>query len=134
MKKKLILAAVTFLSIVQIASAASTWTNAYTYELNSSDSWKTTTTQNVKMGATKTSDDSKYQVHTVSKTMWSSPSFRLVNSNNTVISNSVTTAGAGRTVTGNNNTGSIDYAYYGSVRPAWNQSGLDRIKLQMRNF
>lgn len=132
--KKNILSAVIFFSVVQIAYGASTWTDAYTYELKSSDGWKTKTTENVKMGATKTSDKSGYEVHTVSKTMWSSPKFRLVNSDNAVVSSEVTTAGAGRTATGKNNTGSIGYAYYGSVKPAWNQSGTDRIKLQMRNF
>lgn len=134
MKKKLFLSIIAFLSIVQIASAASTWTNAHTYELAGGGGWKTTTTQNTKMGANKTSNNSTYQVHTVSKTMWSSPRFRLVNSNNAVISGEVTTAGARKTVTGSNNTGTIGYAYYGSVRPAWNQTGTDRIKLQMKNF
>lgn len=84
------------------------------------------------MNNLKTTNNNTFDVYTVSKTMWSKPQLRLVNSNNAVVSNSVATANEGQYSTGTGNTGSIGYVYYGSVKPSWNQLGTDRIKLQMR--
>lgn len=134
MKKNGLFALLMFVCVFSVVSALSTWSDAYTYELKSSDGWKRTTTQNEWMGNQKDSDKEIYDVYTVTKTMWSSPEFRVVNSENAVVSNTVTTASKGRYVTGDGNTGSKGYAYYGSVKPAWNQTGTDRIKLQFRVY
>lgn len=134
MEKKSLFALLMLVCVFSVASALSTWSDAYTYELDSSDDWVRTTTQGEWMGNQKDSDKSVYDVYTVTKTMWSSPKFRVVNSNNAVVADTVTTAGKGRYVTGGGNTGTIGYAYYGSVKPAWNQSGTDRIKLQFRVY
>jgi len=134
MKKKILLGLFLFVCTITLTSALSTWSNAYTYELKSSDNWVRNTTQNEWMGNQKDTDSSDYDVYTVSKTMWTSPKFRVVNSDNKVASDVVTTASKGRYVTGGNNTGTIGYAYYGSVKPAWNQTGTDRIKLQFRVY
>lgn len=126
-----------FLSFIVIAStktvmATNTWSDAKTYSLKATDGWKRGTLEGEWMGNLKTTNSNKYDVYTVSKTMWSNPQFRLVNSNNVAVSSTVTTAGEGRYVTGSGNTGTIGYAYYGSVKPAWNQVGNGRIKLQMK--
>ena len=118
----------------QLAFAASTWTDARTWELTSGDDFKTVTTTGTKCGATKTTDQRTWDVYTVSKTMWTNPTARLVNSANQVRSDVVTTANVGRYVTGQQNTGTIGYAEYLSVKPAFNQVGYDTIKLQFRNY
>ena len=132
--KKLIFAFAIIFCTVAMAYALSDWTDALTYKLKAGDSWKTTTTSGYDMGQDKNSDANYFDVNTVSKTMSSKPSFRLVNSNNEVRSNSVTTANTGLYVRGSGNTGVIGYSYYGSIKPAWNQLGTDTIKLQMRIY
>lgn len=134
MKKKILFGLFAFVAVAQLAFATSTWSDAYTYELTGGGDWKRQTTVGEYMGNLKDSNTAKYDVYTVSKTMWSSPSFRVVNSNNAVVAGSVTTAPAGQYSTKNENTGTIGYAYYGSVKPAWNQLGTDRIKLQFRVY
>ena len=132
--KKILLGTVLLLSVMSLVNALSNWSTAYSYELKSSDGWKRNTTVGEWMGNLKDSDKNKYDVYTVSKTMWSSPKFRVVNSDNAVISDVVTTASTGRYATGKENVGIKGYAYYGSVKPAWNQTGTDRIKLQFRVY
>lgn len=114
------------------AFASAAWSDPKTFQLDSSDGWEVKATDGSKMSSYKSTNSTSYEVHTMAKTMWSNPSARLVNSNNDVRSHTVTTPDAGRTVTGSGNTGTKGYYYYGSVKPAWNQSGTDTIKLQVK--
>lgn len=135
MKKKLSFTALMLVCVFSAVCASSNWSDAHTYQLNSGDGWKTRAVNNEKMGNEKDdTNNSKYDVCTLSKTMWSSPKFRVVNSNNEPVSGEITTAKAKRCATGDDNTGIAGRVYYGSVKPAWNQSGSDRIKLQFRVY
>ena len=118
----------------QLAFAASTWTDARTWSLSSADGFKTVTTTGTKCGATKTTDQRTWDVYTVSKTMWTSPTARLVNSSNQVRSDEVVTVNAGRYASGRQNTGNIGYAQYLAVRGSAFQMGVDTIKLQFKNY
>lgn len=117
---------------VSLAFALNAWTDSYRYSLKSSDKWKTATENGYPMAQNKDSYSKYFDVFTVSKTMDSKPKFRLVNSNNDVITKEVTTAKVGQYTIGDSNTGQPGHAYIGSVKPAWNQLGTDSISLQMR--
>lgn len=134
LSKNILLGLILSVCVISIVSASSTWSNAYTYELNSSDDWIRNTTQNEWMGNQKTSDSNIYDVYTVSKTMWTNPKFRVVNYHDVAVAKTVTTASTGKYATGKENTGVVGYSYYGSVKPAWNQAGTDRIKLQFKVY
>lgn len=120
--------------IGQVVFAASTWSDAGTYQLSGGSGYTTITTTGNKLGQDKETDDAKWSLYTVSKTMYTSPTARLVNSSGSVRSDVVTTAASGRSVNGSVNTGTIGYAEYLSVKPAAMQTGVDTIKLQFKNY
>lgn len=138
MKKKMMLCGlivmVFLLAVSQFVFASLSWTDAKRYDVIPWTDWKTKAADGQKMGANKTTDKGKYEVHTIGKTMWSSPVLRLVNSNDKRVSDEIQAAPSGRTNTGKTNTAQIGYAYYLSIRPGWNQMGEGSIKLQMKNY
>lgn len=138
MKKKImtigIILGVMLLGAIQFAFASESWSDAKRYDISAGDDWRVASSDGTAMVSEKTTDSSKYDVYTVTKSMWSSPRFKLVNSNNVAVSGEVETSPAGQYSTGSNNAGVIGYAYYGSVKPGWNQTGSDYIKLQMRIY
>lgn len=139
MKKKVmfggVILSIMLFAAMQFVFASDSWTDARTYELdNKDDVYKTTTTAGTKLGQNKTSDSTSFQEYTVTRSMWSKPEFKLVNSSNATRSNSVNTADNGRYVTGGGNVGTIGYALYGAVKPDWSQTSPGTIKLQMKVF
>lgn len=117
--------------VVQIVVAQGTWGDAKTFSLNGY-SWHVSTTEGTWLASLKQTNNKNWDLHTVSKTMWTRPEARMVNSGRSVRSNSVVTATTGRTVTGSGNTGEIGYNYYVEVRPAALQVGTDTIRLQFK--
>ncbi len=131
-KSKYLFAILMVFCCVSCVFALNAWTDAYRYSLKAGDGWKTNTENGTLMGQDKDSLSKYFDVLTVAKTMDSKPKFRLVNSENSAITKEVTTAKVGQYTIGDSNTGQIGHAYYGSVKPAWNQLGTDSISLQMR--
>ncbi len=129
----LVLVMMTMLGM-QMIYAASTWTDCATWSLSAGGGYSTTTTTGAKLGATKTTNDSSWTVYTVSKTMNTRPKAKLVNSAGETRSDIVTTAAAGKSVSGSANTGTIGYAEYLAVKPATAQVGVHTIKLQFKNY
>lgn len=139
MKKKVmfggVILSIMLFAAMQFVFAGDSWTDSRTYELNNKDTtYKTTTTDGTKLGQNKTSDSTSFQEYTLTRSMWSKPEFKLVNSNNATRSNSINTADNGRYVTGGGNVGTIGYALYGAVKPDWSQTSPGTIKLQMKVF
>jgi hypothetical protein len=116
------------------AYASSSWSDARTFSLTNGDDWTQTTTTGTWVGNEKDSDSASYTEYTVAKTMWTSPSMRLVNSNGEVRSATIACADAGYQVNGGSNTGTIGYAMYASVKPSVFQTGTDTIKLQFKVY
>ena len=102
--------------------------------MKSDSGYTTATTTGNKLSQEKKTDAPKWKLYTVSKTMYTSPVARLVNSSGAVRSDVVTTASSGRSVNGSVNTGTIGYAEYLSVKPSSIQAGVDTIKLQFKNY
>ena len=122
-------------SIQIVAFAAETWSDAATYQLNSDTGWKRLTTTGIYLGNEKTTSSNKVTVYTVSKTMSSSPKFRIVNSKNQERSGHITTAAVGKSKTDTSNTGEKGYNYYASVKPAWNQATDNKsIRIQFKSY
>lgn len=141
MKKKtkklsvLMLTLTMLLSFQIFAFAATTWSDEGTFSLNSDTDWKRCTTTGIYLGNEKTTTSKNVSVYTVSKTMSSYPSFRIVNSNNEIRSSSITTAAPGRSKTNSSNTGEKGYNYYASVKSAWNQAtDKQSIRLQFKSY
>lgn len=138
MRKKIfvgIIFSILLFTAIQFVFASDSWTDARTYSLNNKDDVYTTiTTTGNKLGQNKTTDSTIFQEYTVTRSMWSRPEFKLVNSNDETRSNSVNTANNGQYVTGGGNVGTIGYALYGAVKPDWSQTSPGTIKLQMKVF
>ncbi len=132
MKKKLLFGLLLVICGVTLSSALSSWTDAYTYALDSMN-WKTTTTSGVLMGQDKSTNADYYDVNTVARTsLGGEVKFRLVNSENSPRSDEIVTTSVGMYKRGYGNTGVIGHALYGSVCPGYGSSGT--IKLQMRVY
>lgn len=121
------------LSSSLVVLANGTWANAQTFRLNNNSGWTGINTAGQRLGNTKQTHNSGWDVHTLAKTMSSSPSARLVNSAGSVRSSSNLTTGAiGRTVSGTQ-TGEVGFAYFVQVQQAWNQVTNDQtIRVQHR--
>ncbi len=133
MKKKVVFALLVVVCSITFASALNTWTDAYTYTLNDYSNWKTVTTSGTLMGQDKSTNAAYYDVFTVSKTsIGGEVKFRLVNSENSVRSDELTTTSVGMYKRGYGNTGVIGHALYGSVKPMYGSTGS--IKLQMKVY
>lgn len=128
MKKRIIIFLLTIMLLSNVAIAYN-WSDIGTYSLSAWQGYKRYTTEGEKLYALKSTDSEYFDVDTYTKTMWTSPLFRLVNSDNEIRSMSVSTANSGERATGNGNTGSEGYYYYASIKPTWNQLGTDTIKL-----
>lgn len=123
------------LSLQIVAFAGTSWSDARTFALDSGTSWKTETTLGDTLKNTKTTDSTEVAVYTVSKSMWSKPVFRMVNSDNQARSGEITTADAGRFTTSKTNTGEVGYGYYASMKAAWNQiSNSQSIRIQFKSY
>ena len=84
--------------------------------------------QKTPMYGTKDSNSTEWHLQVDGKTMWSSPTARLVNSNNEVRSETVTISDETGTFTGNLYAkATIGYWYYLSVKPSAFQAGSDTI-------
>ena len=137
MKKRKLFVLVGFIAVLMAAEcvyAATTWTDTETWSLDAGDGYSTTTTTGSKLGATKTTNSTEWDVYTASKTMVTFPKAKLVNSNGETRSDIVTTAAKGKYNSGDSNTGSVGYAEYLSVKPGVLQTGTETIKLQFRNY
>jgi hypothetical protein len=132
--KKLAITTFGIMLTSQVVFAANSWSDARTYQLSAGSGYTTVTTTGNKLGQNKETDASKWTLYTVSKTMYTSPVARLVNSSGDIRTDVVTTASSGRSVNGSVNTGTIGYAEYLSVKPAGLQAGVDTIKLQFKNY
>lgn len=122
--KKISVLAITIIMVLcfqMMTFALSTWSDAGTYDLDHDTDWKRLTTTGIYLNNQKDSESVNVSVYTVSKTMASSPLFRIVNSNNLARSAAFTTPAVGKSKTDDSNTGEKDYTYYASVKSAWNQ-------------
>lgn len=129
-----ILTVIIAMSVLVVASfAAETWSNPGTYQLTKGDDWKRNTTEGVYLVNTKTTDSSRFDVYTISLTMWNNPSFRLVNSENEARSRPVTIANAGRQKEGSNSTAVKGYNYYASLKPDFLQTKTDTARIQFKS-
>lgn len=64
------------------------------------------------------------------KTMWSVPNVRMVNSNNAVRSDTLRLTSTNKTFDQRGNDGAKGYRYYLQIKPAWNQIDSDTISLK----
>jgi hypothetical protein len=122
--KKISVLAITIIMVLcfqMMTFALSTWSDAGTYDLDHDTDWKRLTTTGIYLNNEKDSDSINVSVYTVSKTMASNPSFRIVNSDNVARCTAFTTASAGKSKTDDSNTGEEGYTYFASVKSAWNQ-------------
>ena len=108
------------LGVSQFVFASLSWTDAKRYDVIPGKNWKVKAADGQKMGVNKTTNEVKYEVHTIGKTMWSLPVVRLVNSRGEVISDEIQTGPNGRSRAGKTNVTQIGYASYLSIRPGWN--------------
>ena len=130
----LIVALAVIMSMSVVAFAATTYSNAGTFKMSCGGDWTRVTTLNEYLGNQKETDSTSVTVYTLSKTMSSAPSFRLVNSDNEARSGAFSTPAVGREKTNSSNTGEIGYAYYASLKPAWNQVTNDQsIRIQFKS-
>lgn len=136
--KRFVLVMSTILIVVGaqiVAYAGTSWSDGGTFEISRGDGWHNHCTTGEMLGNTKTTESSNVSVYTVSKTMTSSPSFRLINSDGYARSDSFSTPAVGKSVTNNSNTGTVGYTYYASIKPAWNQVSDDcTIKIQFKSY
>ena len=105
---------------VQCTVFADTSSNG-TFDLNSGESWDHTTASGTRLKDKKETDDITVEVYTISKTMMSCPTFRMVNNKKEARSASITTSETGKSTTSESNTGTNGYNYYAAVKAAWNQ-------------
>ncbi len=112
-----------------LTGAVFAWSNPGTYQLTRGQSPTTYTTESLELRDTKTTSSTTFRVDTYTKTMWSYPEYRLVNSNYSPRSDWVAVPAVGGRSTGTGNSGVIGYYYYGQIKPAWNQLGTDTIRL-----
>ncbi|MCR6112574.1 hypothetical protein HXA35_19755 [Bacillus sp. A301a_S52] len=118
-----LLTAVTFTAPLALPSTAeANWSSWSDTSLNSSDGWKRT-------GAFsgKTTSRLEWSAVASTKTMWSNPQKRMVNSNNALRGNAVTLSNTNQIYTNSTNNALPGYNYYAQIRPAWNQVGTDTI-------
>ncbi len=136
--KKISVLAITIIMVLcfqMMSFALSTWSDAGTFELSTDTGWTRTTTTGNYLNNEKDSNSANVTVYTVSKTMASSPSFRIVTYNNEARCTAFTTAAAGKSKTSDTNTGEIGYTYYASVKEAWNQVTDDQtIRIQFKTY
>lgn len=122
----------TLLTSGAIAFAQGSWANAQTFNVDAWSGWNGVNTLGQRLGNTKQTTSNRWDVHTISRTMSSSPNVRLVNSGGTIRGNSMSTASVGRTVEGSQ-TGEAGFAYFIQVHPALNQvTNNQSIRLQHR--
>ncbi len=129
-----LLSVLLLMMVVQTVFASTSWTDGGTWSLTAGDGYSTKTTTGSKLGATKTTESSSWEVYTVAKTMSTNPRAKLVNSSGETRSAVLITANTGHTAVGTNNTGSVGYAYYLAVKPAAAQTGTKTIKLQLKDY
>ena len=115
-----------------IVLSASSWSNAQTFTVNANTVWNGWNTQGTREGALQNSNYYRWDAHTISRSMASRPSVRLVNSEGALRGSSMSVADDGRTVNGTHS-GTSGYVYFIQVNPAWNQiTNNQSIRLQHR--
>lgn len=87
------------------------------------------TIDGTRISAIKRTTSSYYLVDTYWRTMSTAPAFMLRNSEFHMRSSEVNCAPAGGRAEGKNNTGSVNYRYYASLRAGWIQYGDDTINI-----
>lgn len=136
--KKMFVLVCSFMAVLGmqiIVFAATTWSDGGAYEISSGDGWHNHCTTGEMLENRKTTESGKVEVYTVSKTMSSVPSFRLITSEGNARSNAFSTPSVGRSKINNSNTGTVGYPYYASIKPAWNQNSDDQtIKIQFKSY
>lgn len=113
--------------VVPISATAATWSSETTFSLTSGNGWKDKNTSGNKVSDLKESTSSECRVKTVTLTMFNNPTFRIVNSDGEVRSNSFVMGNKGNTKIGNN-TGTKGHKYYANLKPALLQTYTDTIK------
>lgn len=115
-----------------VVASASSWANAQTFTVNANTVWNGVNTLGTRIGAQQTTSEARWDSHTISRSMASRPSVRLVNSGGAIRDSSMSVADDGRTVTGSH-TGTAGFAYFIQVNPAWNQvTNSQSVRLQHR--
>ncbi|GAA0492918.1 hypothetical protein IRB23M11_02160 [Alkalibacterium sp. m-11] len=100
--------------------------------MNANTNWNGVNTLGTRIGAQQTTSEGRWDSHTISRSMASRPSVRLVNSAGAIRGSSMGVADDGRTVTGSH-TGEAGFAYFIQVNPAWNQvTNNQSVRLQHR--
>lgn len=124
-KKKLIVFVLCFAIMASMGMllACAAYGSVTTVYVTSSNTWQSTN-----MYGNKTTGGSTWHLDVSNKTMWSSPTARLVNSNDAVRSNSLTISANNGVFTGSLlSSATVGYNYYLSVKPASSQIGNDSI-------
>lgn len=127
-KRRKIITIVFVVTLLVSQIAFATYSSYGTFSIKNDPTVYTTTGSKLK--STKTTTSSKFSVYASAKTMWTTPSLRLVNSQGAVRSSYRSIPNTGVTYTGTNNTGKPGYYYYAQVKPAVTQIGTDSIKLK----
>lgn len=77
--------------------------------------------------STRYTDNSQFGVYVKDKTMWSSPTAQVVNSEGNERSNTVTLSSTGEYLYGNGNICENNHKYNLKIKKAWNQVGTDTL-------
>lgn len=123
MKKTLI--ATALLTLVGATTAFATWGPTGTVWVSSTQGY----TKYSSIYSNKTTASTGWKCEVYQKTMWSKPEGKLVNSDSSTRSNSMSLPVG--LLYGSGNTGTAGYTYYIAIKPNWSQTGNDSIKLDI---
>lgn len=101
------------------------WSNLETVTVSSTQDW----TSYPVLATYKETLSDYWDLHVSEKTMWSNPSIKLVSYSGTTVSNSL--SGVVGSQKGTGNAGVKGNYYYGAIKPSWNQTGTDSIRLEV---
>ena len=127
--KKKISAIVLGLGILASQSAFATYSSYGTFEVTAG-STQTATTTGSWLKQVKETDGDKAKFYASSKTMYTDPNARIVNSDGEKRSNWVEIKTTDEAYTATDNIGTKNYNYYAQVKPDSWQRGTDTIKLK----
>ncbi len=115
------------MNIIIASAAVGNWGNIGLHTMRKGHGYTKTSVYDLKEDSAEKSAD----FYTITKSSWTNPSVKLVNSNDEERSNS-TYLVKGETKTTNNNRGLQGHIYYASVKPHPMQVGDDTVKFQVR--
>lgn len=111
---------------IEAYSSAGNWSSYAVMTLESSDSWKKASHSSLKATG---NDVATFFVD--SKTMYTSPDAKLVNSKGENRSSIVSLSSVNEKISASGNTGTKGYYYYSKVKPSSLQIGQDRVKYKI---